>query len=758
MWFHSNSALANSSANGRVRADSEPSAAGPQPAPWARNTKASAASATGASIASANPPVRTFSFGSPSVTQYELMKQRQAVSCKGLTSRSKGLPTFWPKDLTQAIHYSAVESIKSGPRLGKLPVPLLIAAVSIAVALVLSTRTLVWPFLWDDFDFLGRAATFTPSDLLPSEHTVFYRPISRELYFLIVSTLSRGSPGVAHILHAAVVGVAFVLAVSFVRRLAGMKAALICGLFFASSAAIPLVMGWLSASQDLLCLIFALVAFHLQLSRKPVLAGVAIAAALLSKETALALVPVLVTLAMFQSRSRTDALRSVLIHLVFLTFWILIHPWTRAVVLGESPSQSSDEYLALQEGTVLSSALRGLALTLNLPGSGVKWTGQNLLPALLATGIIVLVLLRSKERSEPLPRLGGYMQLAVGALIIAGPILLISTLRTDWFTYYACIPALGFSMIAGCVLAVRRTPLVIASVLVYLWLGLALRDSTTEQTIPSELNFIVTANASRRLEQEFKRLHPSLPSKSHVYVSVQARGHGGIYRLLYRFQPLRVWYDRPEIWVLDPNRYRQGARAEFLFWITPELELVEIDLTNLRPRGMHGPASLPQYQKALRGYAFGLTAGGEVDRAVAILAQMPQTSMDVAIFDARLAAMLLISTGRETDADRLLSRVPSYDRENSIDAVHAALVEPVLGLELDGAAMRAFNLDSTDTSVLRDLMRRLERSGSSAAAGRFARRVQTMIPGDAESAEVIGRATRRRPTELTVPVPHDIPQ
>jgi len=205
-------------------------------------------------------------------------------------------------------------------------------------------------------------------------------------------------------------------------------------------------------------------------------------------------------------------------------------------------------------------------------------------------------------------------------------------------------------------------------------------------------------------------------------VSVQARGHGGVYRQLFRFQPLRVWYREPEIWVLDPNRYRHGARSEFLFWITPELDVLEIDLTNLQPRGAK-EVSLAQYQKALRGYAFGLTAAGQVDRAVRILARMPQTSRQVAAFDYRSAAMLLISAGREDLEGPILRDAPSFDHASSVSAVSAVLVEPVPGLDMDGAAMRAFGLDSTNASTLRSVMRELDRLGAASAASRFARRL-----------------------------------
>jgi len=55
-------------------------------------------------------------------------------------------------------------------------------------------------------------------------------------------------------------------------------------------------------------------------------------------------------------------------------------------------------------------------------------------------------------------------------------------------------------------------------------------------------------------------------------------------------------------------------------------------------------------------------------------------------------------------------------------------------------------------------MRQFEAKGFSLAAGRFAARLQALQPGDRESAGVLERVRKYRPQEITVAVPHDIPQ
>jgi hypothetical protein len=92
------------------------------------------------------------------------------------------------------------------------------------------------------------------------------------------------------------------------------------------------------------------------------------------------------------------------------------------------------------------------------------------------------------------------------------------------------------------------------------------------------------------------------------------------------------------------------------------------------------------------------------------------------------------------------------------EGVVALLAEPILGLDLDQPAMRAFGLDPNDLTALQSVMRRLDVSGYKLAAGRFANRIQLMIPGEQESAAVLRRVEEKPSQMITVPIPYDIPQ
>jgi hypothetical protein len=641
-----------------------------------------------------------------------------------------------------------------------------LVAAPILLGLVLAFPTLRWPFLWDDFDFLGRAATLSPRDLLPSTEVVFYRPLSREVYFWLLYHLGGASPLVAHLASAAIFGSIVFLLLSLVRRLAGTRASIISGLTLACSAALPIALGWISVAQDLLSAAFVLLALNLQLSRKSLAAAAAMMGALLSKETALAFVPIPILIAYLAEKERPQgAIRAGAAQGLVVAAWAAIHPWIRTMGShSNQPSAGGDEYIALHRSGVLRSVAEGLRLTLNLPGGGVVEFPKHILPwAILATLLILglAVLARtfsSKEDPPPVER-GRTILAVAGAWILMGGILLTSLVVHRWFSYYALLPGLGLSMLAGLALREVRSQAVAVALIAFLWFGIALRGSHLDPEIPTELNFKEAALALDQVEHGFKALHQQLPPAANVFVSVQTRGHSGLYRHLFRAQPLRIWYRQPGIWVLDPNRRRAGGGTDFLFWIDPDLEVFEINPVTLEPRGPKAQINLAHYQKTLRGYAFGLASGGQTDFAVRILTTMYEPSRELSVFDRRTAAAILIAAGRGADADRLLAGVPAFDVGQSTQAVTALLIEPIAGLDLDAPAMRAFGLDTSDVETLRSLMHALAAGHGIAGQLRIARRIQALDPGDAEVTALLLREEQSpHPREIVPAVPHDVPQ
>lgn len=639
-------------------------------------------------------------------------------------------------------------------------------AGAVFVALVLAFNVFRLPFIWDDFDFLGRVLSLHPKDLLPDPAVIFWRPLSREVYFWVLTHVLGGSPLAAHVMNLAIAAGIIAFLMAFVRTLAGGTAALLAGLVFACGAFLPLEISWASAAQDLLCALFAVAALYLLLRRKPLASALAMAAALLSKETAIAVYPAALALAVIRpERSRSEMMRAIGGYALVAIVWVAVHPWTRPLLTGSAPGAgTTQEYLSFHLRSLLPAMVHGAGIVLNIPWveGSPKWPGHLIAPAAIVTALLVLWLRKGTagpDADRSIQHPGARLAMLVGAFVLVGSVALTSLVLGNWPPHYACVPALGLGMIVGPALVQAPVPMRIAALVAFLWLGIGLRGNPFKPIFPSEPNFKVTAAALDKVEHGFKTLHPKLPA-SNVYVSVQARGprSGGIYRHLFRFQPLRVWYRQPGIWVLDPNRRRPGASNEYLFWIAPDLSVYEVGLRDLGPRGPTRQIDLGQYQKTLRGYALGLAGAGDVDRAVYILANLPENSPEVRTFDRRTAVALLYAANRDGDAERLSQVLPQFDINRSLEAVVALTVEPVAGLNLDRAAMRAFGFNPDDPSSLRAVMRQHYGRGYNLAAGRFASRLQALDPGDVESAEVLQRVKVQPSQEITVPIPYDIPQ
>jgi hypothetical protein len=277
-----------------------------------------------------------------------------------------------------------------------------------------------------------------------------------------------------------------------------------------------------------------------------------------------------------------------------------------------------------------------------------------------------------------------------------------------------------------------------------------------DPTVTTEKNLATTGVQLMAVESGFKQLQRSFPKGSHIYVSAQVGGSSSIYHHLYRYQPLRTWYREPSLFMLDPNRYRAGAREEFLFWITPGLDVFEIDLKTLAPR-TNGPAPDSfRYQKTLRTFAYGRAAAGRVYQAVEILVTMPGRPVDVVVYDRRAAAALLYAAGRDSDAEGLLRGVPTFTRAGAIGAALGILAERTPGLDLDDAAMRAFGLSPADLAANQDLMMGFEHFGYSDAAVRFARRTLALNPLDPDAQRLLRKwPSSGASPQVTVPIPHD---
>src|SRR5262249_10031260 len=133
----------------------------------------------------------------------------------------------------------------------------LFLALPCLTLIILALPNFHFPFIGDDFDFLYRALRFRLSDLLPNAQSLYYRPLSREVYFGILTLLGQ-SPVLGHLLNAAALFGAVILLFLIVKTLAGERAAFFSTLLFSGMGALPTLVGWVCGIQDILAIVFVL--------------------------------------------------------------------------------------------------------------------------------------------------------------------------------------------------------------------------------------------------------------------------------------------------------------------------------------------------------------------------------------------------------------------------------------------------------------------------------------------------------------------
>jgi hypothetical protein len=166
-----------------------------------------------------------------------------------------------------------------------------VGAAFAAALFALAYGALITGFLNDDFLFLEQARAghlgqaLTHLDALGN----YYRPLSRQIYFAVLTSWSHGSPLVFHAVNFALFLAALALLADLLGALLPAAAALAGLLYFAVLPFQRVAWMWISCSQDLMALAFALAAVALYRRSKLVAAAAFSLAAFTSKESALAL-------------------------------------------------------------------------------------------------------------------------------------------------------------------------------------------------------------------------------------------------------------------------------------------------------------------------------------------------------------------------------------------------------------------------------------------------------------------------------------
>ena len=449
----------------------------------------------------------------------------------------------------------------------------LLAATSLRFAV------LRYPFFADDYLFLDqtRGGSILSAWAVHDPLRNYWRPLSRQVYFWVVSALGE-SPQAAHAMNLALfLGIVALLYV-LTRRLSGTRAALTAAALVALHEVADVPVLWASGSQDLLAVAGALGAMCLAAYGRVGWAVVPLLCGLLSKETVI-VTPVLVLWMLRQKGERWSAsIRRVAPMLAATAVWFPV--WFLMMRGGE------------REGFHLGPGSVPAALA-HLPQAflGIQWgegaqhsilrAAPPLLPLLLA-----LVAIGMTRREVPEAVRGSAAAgrgLAVGlvwALLAALPVTIVVHV---WSSYYYLFAVCGLAIAVATLLDRIPAPASLAVVALVACGSQSARLTESFATRPddwgtqshlSRFYFDRSMRWVTRYLEDLRRQRPTLPHHSTLFfagtpafASWQS-GNGALVRWVYRDSTLQSYY-------FADFTLERARRGEFFVFMARHDSLIE---------------------------------------------------------------------------------------------------------------------------------------------------------------------------------------
>lgn len=597
---------------------------------------------------------------------------------------------------------------------------------------LLSLPCLWFTYLWDDYAFLNNVLKLRLSDFLPDPSGTFYRPISRWLYFTILYAAREFGPFLGHLINIVALSLTASLVAGAGARLRGPRTGVLAGFLFAGLACAPTLVAWTSCSQDLLAILFVMFALHCQLSGRNTAALAFAAAALLSKETALAAIPVLVLVDWTVNPAAGRVRRHLVSYLLLVAAWVLVHPGIKTL-LSRGMKLGATGYVGLQgptEGLAQAGAYVLELANLRVGKFAPTWNTLEFLIVAVAVTVASVWLWRALGSLSPSVRARRPI-LILGSLLTVGPLILTSVMVRGSSQYYAAFPGIGSCLLLATWLDNRRRTVVASLVTLYFVLGLWSRASEMETSYLTESDFRISSGAHKKLQASLLRIQPAVLPGSQLLFSVQAHGKLRVYHQVYAYQMPRLWYRDPTLIVRKPEDRVEIDGPELLFAVSPDLDVIKIDPYTYAAVSANGrPIDYYVAEQALRTYAMGLAGVGKTDAGARLLVEMPEVDPSFEILHHRMAMMFLIAAGRGDDARRLAEGIPRTPKEWALGNLPAVLSQQPRRRSFDGAAMKAFGIDTTDVSALRELTEWFVSRGYFDVGGRFGDRILALAPGD----------------------------
>ena len=325
-------------------------------------------------------------------------------------------------------------------------------------------------FLNDDHVFLEQARTRTLFAALahPGGIANYFRPLSREVYFALMLRLAGMQPLAFHLVNFAALLAAAWLVLDLLLVLVPPAAALTGTLWLLLLPLVRVDMLWISCSQDVLALLFALAAFALHRRGRAAPAWLAYLAAVLSKQSALPLPAALIAWDVwFAGRTPREAVRRALPYAAPLALWALGEWHVRqaapltATVFDFAPASFAAGYAHMLQSLLGLEAPEGFLHGFRDAGPSV-WALAALAP--IALWIPARAPGEASTAAPPARRTARFALLWLALFgLMTGPV------ASTWSGYYYTLAAVGGALVVA-LLARRITRWTwVALVMALLW-------------------------------------------------------------------------------------------------------------------------------------------------------------------------------------------------------------------------------------------------------------------------------------------------
>lgn len=464
--------------------------------------------------------------------------------------------------------------------------PLWAAALIGAAALAaLYAAPLATGFLNDDLFFLEDARRRPLPETLAGLDALgnYYRPLSRQVYFAALGAIGGGLPWLFHAFNFALFLGALALLADALRVLLPRAGVMAGVLFFAVLPFQRVNLTWISCSQDLLALFFALAALALHRRDRVVPAVVCTVLAMASKESAWPLPLALAAWDVFAAgHAPRAAFRRARPYAIAAAAWIALAAAMRAAHPGAGRFLTFEPLQFVAAYVHMAQAFLGL----DHPGGlaeGLLARGPDVL-ALALAGALAWWIGAAREAdagpAEARPRPRAVAGLALTWMFAFG--LVVGPVAHTWSSYYYTLAAAGAALLVGLACARIGRPGWLALCAGLLWLhagstatrAFAVRDDPWQWTSHLTAYYFERAAAlTDALAREQKATVPDPPPHARFFYALLPpwagfqMGNGPLLRRL---------YDDPTIESYFYSRFSEATAGDrpayFLYWNGRALE------------------------------------------------------------------------------------------------------------------------------------------------------------------------------------------